>query len=209
VGASGSGKTTEATALLRFLDPTDGAITLNGVDTRELSGEDVRRVVGLVTEDAHVFDSTIWENVRLARPQASREGVRQALARARLLDWVDSLPEALDTRVGEHGDRLSGGQRQRLALARAFLAGFPILVLDEPGEQLDLATADALTADLLEATAEVTTLLITHRLVGLEEMDEIVVLDEGRVVERGNHDALLRAHGPYRDAWWRERADEE
>jgi thiol reductant ABC exporter CydC subunit len=209
VGPSGSGKTTVTACLLRFLDPADGTITLNGVNTRDLAGDEVRRVVGLVTEDAHVFDSTIWENVRLARPDASRDDVRHALERARLLDWVDTLPEGLDTRVGAHGDRLSGGQRQRLALARAVLAGFPILVLDEPGEQLDVATADALTADLLAATRDVTTLLITHRLVGLEDMDEIVMLEGGHVVQRGTHTALLLVAGPYRDAWRRERAGEE
>jgi thiol reductant ABC exporter CydC subunit len=209
VGPSGSGKTTVAAALLRFLDPADGGITLNGVDTRQLAGDDVRRAVGLVTEDAHVFDSTIWENVRLASPDATRDDVRQALARARLLDWVDTLPEGLDTRVGEHGDRLSGGERQRLALARALLAGFPILVLDEPGEQLDVATADALTADLIAATANVTTLLITHRLVGLAGMDEVLVLERGHVAQRGTHDALLLVDGPYRDAWRREQVGEE
>ncbi|MEV6211427.1 thiol reductant ABC exporter subunit CydD [Kitasatospora sp. NPDC051914] len=189
VGPSGSGKTTLAHALLRFLDQSAGSITLgpDAVDTRTLTGEDVRRVVGLCAQDAHVFDSSLRENLRLARPDADEAALRDALAAARLLPWVDTLPEGLDTMVGEHGARLSGGQRQRLALARALLADFPVLILDEPAEHLDLPTADALTADLLAATAGRTTLLITHRLAGLDDttVDEVLVLDRGRIAERG------------------------
>ncbi len=193
VGASGSGKTTLAQALLRFVEPSAGAVLLAGrTDTRELAGEDVRRVVGLCAQDAHVFDSSVRENLRLARPDADETALRTALARARLLEWADGLPEGLDTMVGEHGARLSGGQRQRLALARALLADFPVLVLDEPAEHLDTATADALTADLLTATADRATLLITHRLAGLDDdsVDEVLVLDAGRVVERGRWSEL-------------------
>ena len=197
VGASGSGKTTVAMALLRFLEPSGGRITLDGVDVRELDGDDLRSVVGLLAQDAHVFDSTVWENVRLARPGATRDEVRDALRRARLLDWVDEQPAGLDTWVGEHGARLSGGERQRLALARALLADPAVLVLDEPTEHLDARTADALTEDLLAAAAGRTVLLVSHRLAGLAAMDEIVVLDRGRVVERGTHDQLASAGGRY------------
>lgn len=209
VGPSGSGKTTLAQVLLRFLDPERGGVTLGGIDTRDLDGDDVRRVIGLCAQDAHVFDSSIRENLRLARPGSGDAHLRAALASARLLDWVDTLPDGLDTLVGEHGARLSGGQRQRLALARALLADFPVLVLDEPAEHLDLPTADALTADLLDATRGRTTLLITHRLAGLEgAVDEIVVLDEGRVAQRGTWDALCSAEGPFRRLLRREeRAD--
>ncbi len=206
VGASGSGKTTLTAVLLRLLEPASGSVTLNGVDLRDLSGDDVRRVVGLCAQDAHLFDTTIGENVRLARRSASDEEVRDALRRARLLEWVDTLPNGLDTLVGEHGARLSGGQRQRVALARALLADFPVLLLDEPTEHLDIATADDLTADLLAATEGRTTLLVTHRLAGLEAVDEIVVLGAGRVLQRGDHTGLLARPGPYRSMWQRERA---
>ncbi|MFD9240904.1 thiol reductant ABC exporter subunit CydD [Streptomyces sp. NPDC059556] len=198
VGASGSGKTTLAQVLLRFLDVEAGMYRLGGVPAWELDGDAVRRLVGLCAQDAHLFDSSVRENLRLARTGASDEELREALRRARLLDWVDGLPEGLDTLVGEHGSRLSGGQRQRLALARALLADFPVLVLDEPAEHLDLATADALTDDLLRATEGRTTVLITHRLHGLDAVDEVLVLDEGRTVQRGPYAELAEADGPLR-----------
>ncbi|MFF9485690.1 thiol reductant ABC exporter subunit CydD [Streptomyces sp. NPDC014676] len=198
VGPSGSGKTTLARALLRFLDPDAGAYTLAGVDAYALDGDDVRRLVGLCAQDAHLFNSSVRENLLLARKDATEDELRDALRRARLLEWADGLPEGIDTLVGEHGARLSGGQRQRLALARALLADFPVLVLDEPAEHLDLPTADALTADLLAATEGRTTLLITHRLAGLEAVDEVLVLDEGRVVQRGPYAELVAAAGPLR-----------
>ncbi|GAA1011974.1 thiol reductant ABC exporter subunit CydD [Streptomyces thermogriseus] len=198
VGPSGSGKTTLAQVLLRFLDAETGTYTLGGVDARALAGDDVRRLVGLCAQDAHLFDSSVRENLLLAKKDATEAELRDALARARLLDWVDTLPDGLDTLVGEHGARLSGGQRQRLALARALLADFPVLVLDEPAEHLDLATADALTADLLAATEGRTTLLITHRLAGLEAVDEVIVLDRGRVVQQGTYAELAALPGPLR-----------
>ncbi|WP_053711515.1 thiol reductant ABC exporter subunit CydD [Streptomyces sp. NRRL B-3648] len=204
VGASGSGKTTLAQVLLRFLDPRAGSYTLAGVDACALAGDDVRRLVGLCAQDAHLFDSSVRENLLLARKDAAEADLRGALARARLLDWVDSLPDGLDTLVGEHGARLSGGQRQRLALARALLAGFPVLVLDEPAEHLDLPTADALTADLLAATEGRTTLLITHRMAGLDAVDEVIVLDAGRVVQRGPYETLMAGAGPLREMARRE-----
>ncbi|MEV4191858.1 thiol reductant ABC exporter subunit CydD [Streptomyces toxytricini] len=206
VGASGAGKTTLAHVLLRFLDPVAGSYTLAGTDARTLDGDAVRRLVGLCAQDAHIFDSSVRENLRLARPGASEEELRRALAGARLLDWAEGLPDGLDTLVGEHGERISGGQRQRLALARALLADFPVLVLDEPAEHLDLATADALTADLLAATEGRTTLLITHRLAGLEAVDEVLVLDGGAVVQRGPYARLASVEGPLRRLLERERA---
>jgi ATP-binding cassette subfamily C protein CydCD len=208
VGPSGSGKTTLAQVLLRFLDAGTGSYTLGGVDAYSLDGDDVRRLVGLCAQDAHLFDSSVRENLLLAKKDATEEELRDALARARLLEWADSLPDGLDTLVGEYGARLSGGQRQRLALARALLADFPVLVLDEPAEHLDLATADALTADLLAATEGRTTLLITHRLAGLVAVDEVVVLDQGRVVQRGAYAELAAGEGPLRRMIEREAAAE-
>ncbi|WP_406410201.1 thiol reductant ABC exporter subunit CydD [Streptomyces halstedii] len=206
VGPSGSGKTTLAQVLLRFLDAREGTYSLGGVEASALDGDTVRTFVGLCAQDAHVFDSSIRENLRLARTDATDDELSDALGRARLLDWVRSLPDGIDTLVGEHGARLSGGQRQRLALARALLADFPVLVLDEPAEHLDLATADALTADLLDATRGRTTLLITHRLAGLDAVDEVLVLDEGRIAQRGAYAELAVADGPLRGMLERERA---
>ncbi|MFE9553725.1 thiol reductant ABC exporter subunit CydD [Streptomyces sp. NPDC006692] len=209
VGTSGSGKTTLAQVLLRFLDARSGAYEIGGSDAHLLSGDGVRRLVGLCAQDAHLFDSSVRENLRLARPEATDGELRTALERVRLLDWVDGLPDGLDTLVGEHGARLSGGQRQRLALARALLADFPVLVLDEPAEHLDLATADALTTDLLDVTRGRTTVLITHRLRGLEAVDEVVVLDEGRTVQRGAYEDLALIEGPLRRMLERERETED
>ncbi|MFI1410556.1 thiol reductant ABC exporter subunit CydD [Streptomyces sp. NPDC020707] len=208
VGPSGSGKTTLAQVLLRFLDPHGGTYTLGGVDAYGMDGDDVRRLVGLCAQDAHLFDSSVRENLLLARKDATDSALRDVLGRVRLLDWADGLPDGIDTLIGEHGARLSGGQRQRLALARALLADFPVLVLDEPAEHLDLATADALTADLLAATEGRTTLMITHRLAGLEAVDEVIVMAGGQVVQRGAYDELVRAAGPLREMSERERRTE-
>ncbi|MCB5912076.1 thiol reductant ABC exporter subunit CydC, partial [Streptomyces pinistramenti] len=219
VGPSGSGKTTLAQVLLRFLDREAGSYTLDGVEAAALDGEAVRRLVGLCAQDAHLFDSSLRENLRLARrnpdavasageeqPSGDDQDLWDALGRARLAEWVRGLPDGLDTMVGEHGARLSGGQRQRLALARALLADFPVLVLDEPAEHLDLATADALTADLLAATEGRTTVLITHRLTGLDQVDEVLVLADGRAVQHGGYAELAAADGPFRRMLERERA---
>ncbi|WP_394432436.1 thiol reductant ABC exporter subunit CydD [Streptomyces sp. SGAir0957] len=208
VGPSGSGKTTLAQVLLRFLDADAGTYTFGGTDAYALEGDAVRRLVGLCAQDAHLFDSSVRENLLLAKKDATEDELRAALSRVRLLEWVDALPEGLDTLVGEHAARLSGGQRQRLALARALLAEFPVLVLDEPAEHLDLATADALTADLLDATQGRTTVLITHRLAGLDAVDEVIVLDGGRVAQRGPYAELAVVDGPLRELREREQAAE-
>ena len=161
-----------------------------------------RRHVGLCAQDAHVFDSNVRENLRLARPGCNDAALRDALHRARLLDWVDGLPDGLDTDLGERGVRMSAGERQRLALARALLADFPILVLDEPTANLDPPTAAALTDDILAATEGRSVLLITHRLIGLEHVDEIIVLDAGHVIERGTNAELINAHGRFAAELW-------
>lgn len=183
VGPSGCGKSTIAALLVRFLDPVAGRITLGGVDLRELPGDRVRSMIGYVPEDAYLFDTTVRDNLLIGRPGADDDALRAALRAARLLDWVAALPRGLDTPVGEHGMRLSGGQRRRLALARALLADFPILVLDEPTEHLDDGTAVALTRDLLAAAGDRAVLLITHRTDVAAMVDRVVALDAaGRLV---------------------------
>jgi ATP-binding cassette, subfamily C, bacterial CydCD len=166
-GPSGSGKSTFASVLVRFLDPSDGSVELAGpdgsVDIRRMAGDDVRRIVCLCAQDPHVFDTSIRENLRLARPAATEDDIRRAIEAAQLTSWVDSLPQGLDTPVGEHGAGISGGQRQRLSLARAILADAPIVVFDEPTEHLDEPTARALIADLLAATQGRTVIMVTHR----------------------------------------------
>ncbi|MEU8820867.1 thiol reductant ABC exporter subunit CydC [Actinoplanes sp. NPDC048796] len=176
VGPSGSGKSTIAALLVRFLDPTAGRITLDGLDLRNLDPDEVRRVVGYLPEDAYLFDTTISANLRVGRPAATEADLRAALARARLLDWVDTLPDGVETFVGEHGLALSGGQRRRLALARALLADFRVLILDEPTEHLDDETAAALTHDLLTAAGDRSVLLITHRTDIATQVDRVIDL---------------------------------
>lgn len=204
IGPSGAGKSALAAVLLRFLPYEDGSVALDGVELDTLAGDQLRTVVGLVTQDAHIFETTLAQNLRVGRHDASDSQLRTALDRVGLGRWLEELPAGLSTEVGGRGARLSGGQRQRVAVARAVLAEFPVLVLDEPAEHLDQPAADAMTADLLDLTSGRSTMLITHRLAGLDAVDEVVVLDEGRVVERGTHDQLLGAGGRYAELWWRE-----
>ena len=182
VGRSGAGKSTLAALLVRFLDPSEGRVGLGGVDLRDLRQSDVRARVTLDAQDAYLFSTTVRENVRLARPDASDAEIEQALARARVWEWVDSLPEGLDTFVGEEGESVSGGERRRIALARTFLAGAPVIVLDEPTGHLDPETAESLIDDALRAADARSVLLITHRPEGLALVDEVVTLRHGRVV---------------------------
>ncbi len=183
IGPSGSGKSTVAAVLERFLDYR-GSIRLGEVELRDADSDQVRTIIGSCGQDAHIFDNTIGENVRLARRSASDEEVLAALDAARLGDWVRSLPAGLETPVGAHGAALSGGQRQRIALARALLADFEVLLLDEPTEHLDGPTADRLMADLRVATADKATLVITHREQDLVGCDEVVAIENGRLSGR-------------------------
>jgi len=183
VGRSGAGKSTVAALMARFLDPTSGRLALDGVDLRSLRQRDVRTRITLDSQDAYLFSTTIGENVRLARPGADDDEIAHALERARAWEWVRSLPEGLDTPVGEEGASVSGGERRRIALARTFLAGAPVIVLDEPTGHLDPETAEALIADALRAAEERSVLLITHRPEGLDLVDAIVTLRHGRIVD--------------------------
>jgi len=176
LGPSGAGKTTIVNLLLRFLDPEAGKVTLAGRDLRDFDQEDVRRMIAVAGQDSHLFSASIGDNVRLARPDASDYDVGQALRRARIWDWIEELPDGMETLVGEEGRELSGGQRQRIVLARALLAGAPVLVLDEPTAHLDPLTATALVRDVFSAASEQTVLLITHRDEGLEFVDRVVRL---------------------------------
>lgn len=203
VGPSGAGKSTLLAALMRTVDIESGSIRINGVDIRRFAADDVRsRITGL-TQDPYVFQASLRDNLRLAGPDASDADLVSAVRRARLEEWAQRI--GWDTVLGEDGRTVSGGQLQRLALARALLFDPPVLLLDEPAEALDEETADLLMADLLDATRGRTTLLVTHRLRGLEQVDEIVVLDGGRVIQRGTHAELVADPGYYRDLWEAER----
>ena len=176
VGPSGAGKTTVANLLLRFLDPEQGRVTMGGADIRVLAQADVRRAIAVAGQESHLFSTSIYENVRLARPDACEGDVERALRLAGLWDFVQTLDDGWHTRVGENGRELSGGQRQRASLARAFLAEAPVLVLDEPTAHLDRATAEAIMSDVFAATEGRSLLVITHRPEGLDLVDEIVEL---------------------------------
>ncbi|HUJ55781.1 MAG TPA: thiol reductant ABC exporter subunit CydC [Gaiellaceae bacterium] len=183
VGPSGAGKTTLAHLAVRFLDPTGGCVLLDGRDLRDYQQEDVRAAVLLSDQDARLFATSVRENLRIARPGARDDELRQALSRARALDWVDSLPDGLDTHVGEQGLLVSGGQRQRIALARAFLSPARLIVFDEPAAHLDAETAEEIVDTILDLAADGRgVLLISHSPYGLDRVDEVVRLEAGRAL---------------------------
>ncbi len=198
VGPSGSGKSTLANLALRFWDPTCGEVRLGGRDVREYAQEEVRERVSLVAPDTHLFSATLRANLLLANPEATDDELWSVLHRARLAGVVERLPEGLNSRIGEQGLMLSGGERQRLAVARALLKDAPILVLDEPTANLDTITERELLASIGELARGHTILMLTHRLVAMESMDDILVMDRGKVVERGAHAQLVKRGGLYR-----------
>ncbi|MFH2103053.1 MAG: thiol reductant ABC exporter subunit CydD [Chloroflexota bacterium] len=201
VGPSGAGKSTLGNILLRFWDSYQGECLLNGHDLRQYSQEQVRRQVSVVTQRTYFFNQTIRQNLLLARPDAHQADLEQAARQAEIHAFIVGLPQGYDTEIGERGTRLSGGEKQRLAIARALLKAAPVLILDEPTANLDPFTERQIIELLFKLTSGRSLLLITHRLVGLEQMDEILVLDRGRVVERGTHLHLLGLDGLYSRMW--------
>jgi ATP-binding cassette, subfamily C, bacterial CydC len=197
VGSSGAGKSTLLRLALRCWDPSKGRITLNGRDLREYALADLRAVMGVVTQDTYLFNTTLGGNLLLARPEASNDELMSALEQAQLGEFVRQLPRGLDTHIGEQGLRLSGGERQRLAIARALLKDAPVLLLDEVTANLDPRTEQEVIATLRTLMQGRTTLLITHHLAGLEHMGEVVVLEDGAIKEQGTVEQLTAQQGRY------------
>ncbi|HYT39114.1 MAG TPA: ABC transporter ATP-binding protein [Acidimicrobiia bacterium] len=201
VGSSGAGKSTIASLVPRLYDVDGGAVRLSGVDVRDLSFESLRETLGMVTQDGHLFHDSIRENLRFARPEATDEELWDSLRKARLAGLVESLPDGLDTVVGERGYRLSSGERQRLTIARLLLAKPRVVILDEATAHLDSTSEAAVQAALVEALAGRTALVIAHRLSTIRAADAIIVIEDGRVAERGTHAELLAAGGRYAELY--------
>ena len=197
VGPSGAGKTTCTQLLLRFWDPTSGRVLLEGNDLRAFTLDELRAKIALVSQETYLFNTTIRENLRLARPQAADEEIEEAARRANAHNFITELPYSYDTFVGERGIQLSGGQRQRLAIARALLKNAPVLILDEATSHLDAVNEQLIHQALGRLVEGRTTLVIAHRLSTIRDADHIVVLEQGRVVEQGSHAVLLDRNGLY------------
>lgn len=208
VGASGAGKSTLSRLLFRFYDAKAGAIRINGMDVRDLTQISLRHHIGIVPQDTVLFNDTILYNISYGRTGATFEDVERVARAASIHDFIMSLPEGYQTQVGERGLKLSGGEKQRVAIARTLLKDPPILILDEATSALDTRTERAIQRELGQIARDRTTLIIAHRLSTIVDADEIVVLDQGRVLERGTHWALLRAQGRYAQMWRMQQADE-
>ncbi len=201
VGSSGGGKSTIATLVPRLYDVDRGSVRLSGIDVRDLTFDSVRETVGMVTQDGHLFHNSVRGNLTFVRPEASDEELWDVLAQARLGDLVRSLPDGLDTVIGERGYRLSGGERQRLTIARLLLARPRVVILDEATAHLDSTSEAAVQAALVDALAGRTAIVIAHRLSTIREAEAIVVIEEGRVLEQGTHLQLLAAGGRYAELY--------
>jgi ATP-binding cassette subfamily B protein len=201
VGPSGAGKTTITQLVSRLYDVTDGVVRIGGQDVRDTTLESLRDTVGVVTQDAHLFHDTIRANLAYARPDATDDDLVEALRAAQIWDLVESMPEGLDTVVGDRGYRLSGGEKQRLAIARLLLKAPSVVVLDEATAHLDSESEAAVQRALSTALAGRTSIVIAHRLSTIREADQILVIEDGRVVERGRHDELLAEGGLYSELY--------
>lgn len=201
VGASGAGKSTLSRLLFRFYDVSQGSISINGRDIRQLTQDSLRAHIGIVPQDTVLFNDSIYYNIAYGRPGASREEVMEAARSAHIHDFVMSLPDGYNTQVGERGLKLSGGEKQRVAIARTVLKNPPILVFDEATSALDSRTEKAIQHELASISANRTTLIIAHRLSTIVDADQIIVMDAGHVLERGTHRALLEQGGRYAEMW--------
>jgi len=201
VGPSGGGKTTICHLIPRFYEILDGSVSLDGVDIRKLTRTSLRKNIGMVAQDVFLFNATIYENICYGTPDATMEQVREAAERANILEYIESLPDGFSTIVGERGVKLSGGQKQRVAIARVFLKNPPILILDEATSALDNATELAIQQSLEELCKGRTTLVVAHRLTTIKNADEILVITDRGIEERGNHETLLQKNGIYAGLW--------
>ncbi|VAV92842.1 Efflux ABC transporter, permease/ATP-binding protein mlr7818, partial [hydrothermal vent metagenome] len=207
VGPSGAGKSTLARLLFRFYDPQGGRILIDGQDIATVQQESLRGAIGIVPQDSVLFNDTIGYNIGYGREGATQEEIEAAARGAALDEFIAQLPEGYDTQVGERGLKLSGGEKQRVAIARTLLKNPPILVLDEATSALDSRTEDEIQTTLAKISERRTTLIIAHRLSTIIHADEIIVLDEGVIAERGSHDELLVKNGLYADMWKRQAED--
>lgn len=201
VGESGAGKSTLVQLLLRYWDYDEGEILLNGVDYKKMDTISIRRFLGVVSAAPYLFSASVRQNLLIVRPDADEQELFRAIQLAGLSEWLSALPNGLETWIGEHGQLLSGGERQRLAVARAFLSRAPFILLDEPTAGLDSLNEILLMRTILSLFKERGVLWITHRLIEMDQMDEIIVLQNGRIIERGNHHRLLTAGGVYAGLW--------